>query len=452
MTIPEIIEEINKENGSNYKKAVLEKHKDNDLLQRVLKMTYDKVAFTYGVTMKNVIIDPNVLDAMTLEEVLDEIEGNFVTRKITGNKALELLGIMIAKLSGGNADIIKKLITRDLRINIGRSIINKVFKGLITKPAYMRCGIYTIDKEVNGKVKKGTCRDISFPALVQLKADGTYREFQVEGDDITCRSRSGESYEYPVLFEALKGVRDGVYTGELTVRGIDNRAEANGLINSSDPPHEDIIVHFWDYISLEEYSKAIAKDKRNPCKTTYFDRWTALTHIIECIDDYNVELIPNIMVKTLREATNQTTEWMNYGFEGAILKDRRGLFKDGTSKHQLKIKVAFTVDVRITGFVEGTPDTKREATFGSITFETDDGLVKGSCSGFNDAQLEDFNGRREELIGKIMEVEANDLTKGRSNDFHALSHPRFIELRDDKDSTDSLERAQDSLESAKNFK
>ena len=139
---------------------------------------------------------------------------------------------------------------------------------------------------------------------------------------------------------------------------------------------------------------------------------------------------------------------MTAGYEGAILKDRDAIFRDGTSPQQLKLKLEIDVDVRITGFKEGTPGTKREATFGAMTFETDDGQIKGRTSGFTDAQLEDFNSRREELIGQIMTVTCNDITKGRDNDYHALSHPRFIELRNDKTDTDTLERALETKEMA----
>ena len=126
------------------------------------------------------------------------------------------------------------------------------------------------------------------------------------------------------------------------------------------------------------------------------------------------------------------------------------VWKDGTSRQQLKCKLVFEIDARITGFVEGTPGTKREKTFGSITYATDDGKIVGSVSGFTDKQLEDFNSRREELIGKIIEIEANDLTKGRNSETYALSHPRFIELRE-KDTTDTLERAKMSVENAMNL-
>jgi hypothetical protein len=132
---------------------------------------------------------------------------------------------------------------------------------------------------------------------------------------------------------------------------------------------------------------------------------------------------------------------MEDGLEGGIFKDPNGIFKDGTSKQQLKMKLEMDIDVRITGFKEGTIGTKRESTFGAITFETDDGKIKGAVSGFSDDQLKQINSDRDSYIDKIMSVSCNDITKGRNNDHYALSHPRFNEVRTDKSETDTLERA-----------
>jgi len=154
-----------------------------------------------------------------------------------------------------------------------------------------------------------------------------------------------------------------------------------------------------------------------------------------------IQIIPSVQVNSLKEALEQTSEWMNQGYEGSILKDTKGVFRDGTSKSQLKLKLEISVEMRVVGFLEGTPGTKRELTFGSMVFENDEGTIKGRCSGFTDAQLEDFNSRRGELIGKIIEVQFNDLTKAQGNDYYSLSHPRFIEIRNDKNETDSLEKA-----------
>ena len=55
-------------------------------------------------------------------------------------------------------------------------------------------------------------------------------------------------------------------------------------------------------------------------------------------------------------------------------------------------------------------------------------------------------------FGSCRLIEGNDLTQGRGNNYYAVSHPRFIEHRFDKNTTDDLERALESLELAKMFK
>jgi len=134
--IYEILEELNLENGSNYKKAVLEKYKDNELLKRVLKMANDKVSFTYGVTMKNIDYVPGSAIAedesyTSLESALDELETSFCTRLVTGNNALTDLTTMLEELDFDDAYVIERILDRDLKIRLGRTEINKVFKNLI---------------------------------------------------------------------------------------------------------------------------------------------------------------------------------------------------------------------------------------------------------------------------------------------------------------------------------
>ena len=492
--IYDIINEINESNSSNHKMKVLKKHEDNKLLKRVLKMAYDRVSFTYGVSMKNVKIGPSEKPVQSLDWALDYVEAELVTRETTGKAAINLLELIFTSLNANDQIVLKRIIDRDLRINMGRSNINKVFKNLITKSIYMRCGIYTTDKIVNGKLKKGTARKISFPAYINLKADGTYRETSKIDNVIEFTSRSGEPYTYPELADAInKANFNGYLTGELTVIADDEimtrilpkiikedvkngtdvaeklkkryetakktkkefilpRSIGNGLINSSEVPHNNLVYEVWDYITPEDYTAASKKDKKNPPLIKYKDRFKALESIIKKINNEKIRVIEHRVVKSLKEATDFTSKKMHEGLEGAILKDFDMLFKDGTSDGQLKMKIAFQLDVRVTGFIEGKKGTKREETFGSMTYETDDGMIKGSVSGFNDEDLKNFNSRRKELIGSVIEIEGNDLTQGRGNTHYAVSHPRFIELRNDKKTTDDIERAKLMLESAKEFK
>lgn len=481
MSILEIINEVNLENGSNFKKSIFKKHIDNELFKRVLKMAYDKVRYSYGITMKNIVYTPEnnyIEDEISLEYVLNELENEFCTRNITGNNALNRITLLLESLKKEDAIVIEKILNRDLKINIGITGINEVFGNLIIEPCYMRCDIFYNDKIKKGKLVKGTSRNIDFSAYLQLKADGTYREFKVEDSEVSCISRSGESYEYPFLFNTFKNFPNNHYMGELTVIANDeimdrilpkirkedlkndtNLAEelisqyneaksknvkfilprqiGNGLLISDDVPHENIVVELWDCVSLEEYKIAGLGEKN--CETQYKTRFETLINILDDNNNEKIQVIPYIIVNNLEEAVNQTSIWMKEGFEGAILKDFKGVFKDGTSKHQLKLKLKIDADVRIVGIIEGTPGTKRVETFGSLIYETDDKMIKGSVSGFNDDQLKEINNNREKYIGMIMSIEFNDLTQGRGNNYYALSHPRFIEIRFDKTKTDTFE-------------
>ena len=446
MEIYDILELINKENGSNYKLAVLTKHKDNETLKRVFAMALDKVTYTYSLR-KIPEFTPMSGRPISLETALDFLEQQLCTRAITGNDAIDGLQSTLNNLSEENASIITRIIGRDLKVNVGRTTANKVWSKLIVKPPYMRCDIYTVDKTVydekKGKdvLKKGTFRNIDFTdgAYIQLKADGRFVAVTVNSGKASFISRSGEEDTFPILEKLFSTLADGIYVGEMLVEGITNRSEGNGLINSSNPPHEKIFIQLWDFISLEEYADGKHKNK-NIRRTLYQERFTELKNNVANVLGDNIRLIPSFEVQSVQEALKYVNQWMTDGFEGGILKDKSNIFKDTTSKTQLKLKLVIDAEVRLTGFLEGTPGTKREKTFGSMLFATDDRKVVGRTSGFTDAQLEYFNSRREELIGKVFTVEFNDITKGRNSDTYAFSHPRFIEFRDDKDTTDALER------------
>ena len=472
--VQEFLNEINANNSTNYKLDILKKYKDSELIKRILKMTHDNVVYNYGIgktTLQKMDLTKNT-NELTIIDALDFLENKLATRELTGNSAISSLNDILNKLSKEDSGVITKILERDLRINIGRTQINKVHKDLIVKPAYLRCDVLT----------KKTAKNINYHAILQKKADGTYREFAIDDAEVNSRSRSGESYNYPLLNMYLSKMPSNTYAGELTVkatektikivydkleaakrRGDDTeeleniintyldyknknkeyilpRGIGNGIINSDDVPEEDLILELWDCISFEEYNQARKKDKKNPCKTTYAERWENLKQALKFIDYPNIRLIEHKIVNNSQEVMEQNKIWMQQGFEGSILKDWSGVFADNTSKHQLKIKLKISAEMRIIGFQDGTKGTKREGKVGSIIFGNDEGTVKGRCSGFSDDELENFTNNKENYLNKIIEVEFNDLSRAAGNEYYALSHPRFIEIREDKDSTDTIEQ------------
>ena len=423
--ILEILEQLRNTSSTKEKFNILLSHKDNKDLEKVLKYTYDKVDFTYGVTPTTVLdFDSNEYSDKEMFEVLDILN----RREVTGHSALALAKNFYESCDKTIKDLFLKILDRDLKIGVNEKTLNKVFKGIVPRPHYERCDI----------LNEKTLKKFTFPGFIQLKCDGTYREAYVHNGIVEFKTRSGESYKNPVLEEILKTLPDGYYLGEFTLGKADNpdanRAEGNGNINSDNPDFNNIHYTIWDMLTEEEY--ALKDSKRG-----YDERFETLTKTLETLNSSLVHVVPSLRVNNIKDALKVTSEWMNKGLEGGVLKSSKMKFKNGTSKEQLKIKLKVDVEVRCTGFIEGTKGTKYEGKNKVITFENDEGTIKGQCSGMTDSMVEEVTKNPEKYIGKVLSVQFNDLTKAEGHEFYALSHPRFAEWRDDKDETDTLEKA-----------
>lgn len=422
--LKDILNELNESNSSNYKLDILKKYKDNSELKKLLELTYNRNKYNFNVSKNCIIKDnPSILESngsKTVDELLSALEilGGGTIR---GNEAHQFVCNHLKCLDNDNKEIFLNVLGRDLKIGLNVKSINKVFKNLIPKPNYMRCAV----------LSEKTLKKINFPAFIQLKMDGTYREIHVADGQVSGKTRSGEEYFNPVLFKEMENFPNGFYTGELTIEG-ESRFTGNGLINSLNPPYEKITFTVWDYLTDEDYLEK--------SKTPYYSRFESLSDIIEKHESNRVKLVPNHEVNSIDEALKYVSDWMEQGLEGGVLKDKNNVFKNGTSGTQLKIKLKVDAEMRITGFTDGTIGTKREGKIGAIQFSNDEGTIKGQCSGFSDEELDLFTKNKDNLIGRIISVEFNDIVKSENNDYYALSHPEFIEIRNDKDETDTLEK------------
>lgn len=418
--ITDFLNELNASNSSNYKLEVLKKY-NNEIIKEFLSLVYDKVKYSYGIK--------KVPEFQNNSETIDfnTIKNTFIAlhnRDFTGNKAISVIQTLLNNKTPEITRIITCILDRDMHSGISIKQINKVHKKLITEFPYMRCSL--MDKFKN----------IRFPAMIQIKADGTYRTFIKKGDSVQAFSRSGESYEHPKVYSALLNLPDGAYIGELICNEVEGtnsteiRYKSNGLLNSLTPP-ENVTFYMWDYLTLEEFENGNSK-------TPYKERFEFVWRLTESLESDTLTVVRTRVIDNIEAANEYLNTWLKEGEEGAILKNCDAVFKNGTSTEQIKLKPEIEVEVRCIGFTEG--NGKFKDTFGAIVFKTDDELIQGKVSGISDAERVEIFKNSSKYLNKVFTVKATALTKSEDSDVYALMHPRFNGFREDKDYTDTLDR------------
>ena len=439
-----ILLQLAAEPSKNAKIDILKQHLNNETLKQVLKLALDPTINFY--IKKIPAFVPSTGAQYTLADMLPQLE-QLSSRKVTGNDAIDFLANMLCMVNKDDAEVITKIIARDLRCGVQDSTVNKVWKELIPEFPYMRCSLLKSVKPETFSWKNGV--------FSQMKADGIFCSFNHDADgNVTILSRSGSQFP---LDEFAKVIADAKLMfplntqthGELLIKRdgiVLEREIGNGILNSvlkngKFADNEEPVYMIWDQIPL---TSVVSKGVYN---VPYKERFATLA-IPATVN--NIILIPTKIVHSLEEAWAHYEEMVAQGYEGTIFKDENTIWKDGTSKTQIKLKLEVDLDLVIVGFNAGKG--KNAELFGSIIAQSSDGKLEVGISGFKDAVRKEIHEMRDELIGTIITVKSNNLMKpSASNEKYSVFLPRFVELRSDKHVADSLERVIEQFDNAVKF-
>ena len=250
MSVFSILEEIRVEPSTNKKKTILEKHKDNETLKRVLYLAKSKRVKFYIRQIPSYIDEVCYPEAYTLIQAMDLL-GSLSDKTISGNAAVEHLTKILEHTSKEDAAVIKKIIDKDLKIGLGGTEMNKVFgKDFIEKTPYQGAKSYSEDlaraiitegnhrKDVPDTIHGNCFTFKNGSAMSQIKMDGRYNNAILADGKIHLESRGGEPVylDGAKFIEELKAVdADGiVLNGELTMDNVPRYA-SNGIIASISP-------------------------------------------------------------------------------------------------------------------------------------------------------------------------------------------------------------------------
>ena len=431
------IEKIAYTASKNDKLALLGEYIKDPLFKRACQYTYDPFK-TFGLRQLPLKV---ALGDCTFDEHTWYVLDRLISRELSGHDAINEVTSEINRLEPSSAHLLMRIIRKNLLAGFSESSLNKVCKGLTPEFAYMRC---SLPKDTD--LEKWPWAEGVFS---QEKADGMFANLDYDSSgDVSIRSRQGT--EFPMLaFESLvKEVQDELYAGYeyhgefLVLRdgAILPRAESNGVMNhviqgGHFSQNESPLFVMWDMIPLEFV------EPKGKCLIGYKHRFENLNALLQAENTY-IGLIPTKVVRSLAEAKMHAVEFMKAGKEGSVIKRPDAIWRDGTSKEQVKIKLEFEVDLEIVAVVPGNVGTKNEGRTGSLRCKTSDGCLLVDVTVKNEKMRDSVDANPAHWIGGIIGVVANDIElPSESNMNHSLFLPRMAEdcLRD-KVVADDLER------------
>jgi DNA ligase-1 len=369
-------------------------------------------------------------------------------RVLSGNAARETLNTTLETLNTKSAELLTRIVLKDLRADFSENTVNKAIPKLIPTFPYMRCSLQTEVDLATWPWKDGV--------FSQLKADGEFANVNVEADGlVSITTRQGSPMPLDALGELAEVMSASLapghqYHGELLVELLDAatglwsimpRHTGNGRLNSilkggTLPEGHRVIYRAWDRIPL---SAVVSKGKH---AEPYAQRWAHLEEMMASSQGSQcVGLVEMKLVYSLEEAFAHYAEMLALGLEGTVVKRPDAIWADGTSKGQCKLKLEFAIELRIKGFKAGKATGKHANTFGSLLCESECGQLACAVSGIPQDMRDDINARREHFLETIVTITANDITfPSKSNPKHSLFLPRVDKFRADKDVADTLER------------
>ena len=436
--------------SKNEKQRLVNELAADELALKVMEYAYNPFK-TYGIVPNDWFARASYGAEVKFDSITWKLLDDLIARKLTGNAARDAVDREFSRLCESSAELLWRILRKDLRAGFGESTINKAKKGTIPTFPYQRC---SLPRDVDLKAWPWGAGIIS-----QMKADGMFANVDHElSGNVSVRSRQGTEFpmrEFANLVEAIQGclpngfqyhgeivvIRDGKILDREIGNGILNSVISGGAFGKNEFPQFQV----WDMVPL---AKIVEKGKHD---TPYMVRLQTLILALKTNKSQSLRLIETKIVRSLSEAYQHAATLMKAGHEGTVIKHPKAIWKDGTSKMQVKLKLEFDCDLVITGVADGRVGTKNEGRAGAFNVATSDNLLRVDVAIKNEAMRDVVDADREAWVERIVTLIANDiLSPSPSNDSYSLFLPRLKEatFRADKTKADTLERVQAAMQLA----
>ena len=415
----EIIKELESDNSRLFKEGVLQKYLEEIDFQEGLAMCLDSLV-TFGV--KQVPKSEKNGTGLSWINFRDSAK-LLIERDRTGHAARDLI-IELMNLSTKDQwnNWYRRILIKDLRCGVSEKTVNNVAKKMNLK---FRVPVFSCmlahDGAKHPKKIKGDC-------LVEYKYDGVRVVAIVKKNKATLYSRNGKIFNNFAHIENVLSkpeYNNIVFDGE--VMSNDFQALMKQVYRKSGANTEDAYLALFDMLPLKEFNEGRSKlnslerkQELNKLSKTFGSEIKLVDYEIINFDDEQGQ-------EKFSEMNNEALE---KGFEGLMIKPNNNYYECKRSHAWLKIKPFIEVTLKVIDIQEGTG--KHEGKLGAFSVEgKDDGKFFSLSvgSGLTDEQRDMYWADKDKLIGRLIEVRADAITKSIEGEHFSLRFPRFKSFR-----------------------
>lgn len=410
----DLMNQVERASGSNEKKRLLSTA--DATTKEFIRMAVDTY-LTFGVTWDRgphwyaQVSEPAINPARWWKDVHSLLQ-KLGARELTGNAAVEAVADSLKKSPClDDYTWATRVLNKDLRSGVSKSIVKKLWPGLIEPFAVSLAEEYDPEKHTAERLG---------PVFVGPKLDGL-RTVVVKGIPYTRNGRVLENV-VPIVEElkAILDVQDWVFDGELMDPGKTFEETVGNARRGGSG--DTLVYNVFDMVPAPDWE---ARETAGLLERKFdlFELNKSVTkHGLKRVRVLHEQLI-NVPTAEVLERTMRA--FIAAGHEGAMVK-RDVPYRFKRTEDVLKMKLFETVDAEITGAYEGRG--KHRGKLGGLYIKLPNGNGSRVGSGFSDAEREEVWANRSSYQGRVVEVEYQNMTaRGK------VRFPTFVRFRPDKD-------------------
>tara|TARA_Y100000589_G_C27158795_1_gene631905 strand:+ start:331 stop:1650 length:1320 start_codon:yes stop_codon:yes gene_type:complete len=423
----EIVKLLESSNSRKFKEEVLlgQMKLQNKIFFEGLSLACNKL-LTFGVKK---IPESNSNGNGLSWEIFKTLAQKLLNRDLTGHAARDEIINNMEKATEDEWNFFyRRILIKDMRCGLSEKTINNVAKA--NKYYDFLIPVFACQLSQDCELHK---KKLIGKKILQIKLDGV-RAISIlyPNGNVDIFSRNGKQLinfnsienELKKIFESNSIKSAIVLDGEIVSKNFQELMKQIHRKNSLQD--HDAKLYIFDFLSFENFSKGkerIPQDKRIQNLKKWYEENLKGNSRIKILDDIHVDLDSTEGNKEFKKFNNDAV--VN-GYEGIMIKDPGSFYECKRSTNWLKSKPIIEVSLKVKSYEEGSG--KNKGKLGAIIAEGNDNgkfFRLNIGSGFTDKQRSEFWLNRQSLIGQIIEIRADSISKSQDGDFWSLRFPRF---------------------------